>query len=187
MAHRVRQWIVSLACGVLVVFGMVSPATAQAPSGEVAVGYQYMRDSDLGQSFPNGWFVSGAGNVNDWLAVVGEVAGSHASASALVASLDVDVRTYMGGIRYYRRLAGFTPFAQVLIGAARAVATVDLLGFAGEESATSGAVQPGFGVDVQLSDSFGLRFAGDYRRILGNGGTSQVRFLAGVVVGIGSR
>ena len=183
MAHRVQQWIVGLACGVLVVFGMVAPAAAQAPSGEVAAGYQFMRDSELGESFPKGWFVSGAGNVNDRLAVVVEVAGSQAS---LVASLDVDVYTYMGGIRYSRRMAGFTPFAQVLVGAARAVATVDVLGFAREESATSGAVQPSAGVDVHLSDGFGLRFAGDYRRILGDGG-NEVRFLAGVVVGFGSR
>ncbi len=186
MAHRVQQWIVGVGCAVVLV-GVGTPAAAQGAAADVAVGYQFMRDSELDENFPAGWFVSVGANLTDSLAIVGEVAGSKSSAGSALASLDVAVYTYMGGIRLHRRMAGFTPFAQVLVGAARAVATVDILGFAGEESATSGAVQPGAGVDVQLSDSFGLRFAGDYRRILGDGGTSQVRFLAGVVVGFGSR
>ena len=185
MPHRVQQWIVGLGCAVVLV-GAAAPAAAQGPAADVAIGYQFMRDSELDQNFPAGWFVSVGANLTDSLAIVGEVAGSQSSAGSALASLDVDVYTYMGGIRLHRRMAGFTPFAQVLVGAARAVATVDILGFAGEESATSAAVQPGAGVDLHLSDAFGLRFAGDYRRILGDGG-NEVRFLAGVVVGFGSR
>ena len=183
MAHRVQQWIVGLGCTVVLV-GVGAPAATQGPAADVAVGYQFMRDSELDENFPAGWFVSVGANLTDSLAIVGEVAGSRSSAGSALTSLDV--YTYMGGIRLHRRMIGFTPFAQVLVGAARAVATVDVLGITVDESATSAAVQPGAGVDVHLSDAFGLRFAGDYRRVLGDGG-NEVRFLAGVVVGFGSR
>ena len=185
MAHRVQQWIVGLGCAVVLV-GVAAPAAAQGPAADVAIGYQFMRDSELDENFPAGWFVSVGANLTDSLAIVGEVAGSQSSAGSALASLDVDVYTYMGGIRLHRRMAGFTPFAQVLVGAARGVASVNILGITVDESATSAAVQPGAGVDLQLSDAFGLRFAGDYRRILGDGG-NEVRFLAGVVVGFGNR
>ncbi len=78
--------------------------------------------------------------------------------------------------------------AVVLVGAARGEAAVKILGITVDESATSAAVQPGAGVDVHLSDAFGLRFAGDYRRLLADGGgTNEFRFLAGVVLGVGTR
>ena len=60
----------------VVLMGMPSVAVAQH-AGEIAGGYQFMRDYELEENFPGGWFVSGAGNLTDNIAIVGEVAGSH--------------------------------------------------------------------------------------------------------------
>ena len=157
-------------------------------AGEVAGGYQFMRDRDLGEDFPSGWFVSGAGYLTDRIAIVGEVAGSRWSETNsdfdLIAT--VDVITFLAGVRLRLERGPVVPFVQLLAGGARGRATLSGLGAESSESATGLAIQPGGGVDVLLNDRMAARATFDYRRIsFESQTTNQIRVAVGVVMGIG--
>lgn len=176
------------ALGLAFALGTPQLASAQAPSGEVAAGYQFMRDSELDLSFPAGWFVSAGGHVSELLEIVGEVSGSRKGEADLFSSADITVLTFMAGPRYSRHGGTIEPFAQVLFGGARASASLDILGVSGSDSETAFAVQPGAGVDVTLTDSLSGRLMVDYRRIFFEGeATNEVRVGVGIVVGFGRR
>lgn len=174
------------------VIGTPQIAVAQnSPAGEIAGGYSFLQDFTNELSVPAGWFVSGAGNVTDVLAIVGEVSGAYKTVEALVLDVDLDLYTFMGGVRYYRRLARVTPFAQFFLGAARLSAESTFLGFTESESETEFAIQPGAGIDIRLTDRLAARLQGDWRRIFFAEGFSddsnEFRFAVGLVVGLGSR
>lgn len=170
---------------VLIVLSQVTPLEAQTvPMSEVAGGYAFMRDDDIDENFPAGWFVSGAVNLNDWLAIDGEISGSYTTLETPIGDARLSVHTFMGGPRFFRRLSGLTPFVQVLFGAARATAEASVLGVAMSESATEFAVQPGGGIDVHLTDRISARLEGDWRRIVtGDEAGNEVRVAAGMVYG----
>ena len=178
----------------LVVMAVLAPQTASAqanqdaPRAEVAGGYVFLRDFEIDESFPAGWFASAAVNVREMLAVVGEVSGSYATINLFGTDIDANVHAFMGGVRYSRRLDRVTPFGQFLVGVARAGGGVDFLGVQISDSVTDFAIQPGGGVDVRLTDQLAARFGADYRRIFSqdNDG-NEFRFAAGVVLGFGSR
>ena len=61
---------------------------------EVGGGYGFLRDFQSEETVPVGWFASGAWNVTDALAIVGEVSGQHARSdfeSHLITTADVNV------------------------------------------------------------------------------------------------
>lgn len=186
MSHCVRKFVVGLACGVMLV-GVVAPVAAQTPRGEIAAGYQFLRDGD--SNLPRGLFISGAVNLSDRFAIVGEVSSSRTSFpdTLFAEGASASIYGYMGGVRYFSHMGSVTPFAQMLFGVLRAEEMIEFLGFPISESQTAGAMQPGAGVDVQLNDSFAIRFAGDYRRIFTEDGAGELRFIVGAVVGFGSR
>lgn len=164
-----------------------TPALAQdPPSVEIAGGYQYMWDKELEESFPTGWFVSGAGHLTSRLAVVGEIAGSHKTERDADFKASFSLYTFMGGVRLSltQRSSTVRPFVQLLGGMARASASVDVAGMRLEESLTEPAVQPGGGVDIQLSPATAARVMVDYRRTFFDAGDSgnEVRVAAGVVL-----
>ncbi len=157
-------------------------------TGDFWGGYQFMRDYDRGESFPEGWFVSGAGYLTNSIAIVGEVAGSRWSDTNPDFDLtaNVDVTSYLGGLRVRRNVGPLSPFAQILGGGARAKATLTGFGTEVTESETALAIQPGGGVDVPLTDQVAARVTLDYRRIFFEGqGTNQIRVAVGIVVGLG--
>ena len=157
-------------------------------AGEVAAGYQFMRDYDLGESFPDGWFVSGAGQLTSTIAVVGEVGRSRWSDTNPNVDLtaNVDMFIYLGGVRLRRRVGAVSPFAQFLVGGARATATLSGFGTEASQSETGFVIQPGGGVDFPLSDAISARALFDYRRIsFADQRTNQIRVAVGVVVGFG--
>ena len=161
---------------------------SRAFAGEVAGGYQFVQDYELGENFPSGWFVSAAHNLNRRLAVVGEVSGSEWSETNPNFDLTatVNVVTYLGGMRFRGGVGSLSPFAQVLAGAARARATLSGFGTTVSESETALTIQPGGGVDVRVSATIAARAMVDYRRIsFADQGTNQIRLAVGVVVGIG--
>ncbi len=180
--QRSRTWMVGLVCGVLLA-SSVAPAAAQGPRAEVAGGYQFLHDAELEESFPAGWFASGAIYLNDSIALVGEMAGSQNVVVSDGLEAEVTFHAYGGGVRYYRRLTRVTPFAQVLVGGVGF--GVELFEF--DADAAKAAIQPGGGVDVHLNDRFSVRFAGDYRRVFSDEGTNQFRFIVGAVMGFGRR
>ena len=182
MSKRVRRLCAVVLVG-MVLSVVVTPAAAQGPRAEVAGGYQFMRDAELEESFPAGWFASGAIFVNDWLALVGEMAGSQNVVESDGREAEVTFHSYAGGVRYYRRLTRVTPFAQLLVGGVGF--GVELFEF--DADAADAALQPGGGIDVHLNERFFLRFAGDYRRVFSEEGANQFRFIVGAGLGFGRR
>ncbi len=195
--------------GILVVGGLVgTPWVALAqrpPAGEIAGGYSYLAGFTDNLNIPAGWFVSGGVNITDILAVVGEVGGAHKTQEAFGSRADVDVYTFMGGVRYYRRLARMTPFAQFLLGGGRLRSIVDHPPVFpqnpfltdSDETQTKFAIQPGAGIDIHLTDRLAARAQGDWRRFFSGdtfgpfmaniGDNDEFRFAVGIVVGLGSR
>ena len=172
---------------VLFVMGTAEIAVAQTPIGEIGGGYQFVWDNELEESFPTGWFVTGAGNLTDSVAVVGEVSGSHKSEGGIFGDADLNLYTYMGGVRVAAP-GTVRPFFQFLAGVARATATIDVVGFQVDDSLTEFAIQPGGGVDIFLTDGLAVRLMVDYRRIFAEDEDgNEIRAAAGIVVGLGSR
>jgi hypothetical protein len=161
-----------------------APAMAQVtPSVEIGLGYAYMRDEEIDESFPLGWYADIAGNVNDWLGLVAEVGGSYKTISEEgfeEFDVDVSVHTLMGGLRLNRRGDSANFYLQVLAGGAKA--KVSLLD--ASESVTDFALQPGIG--LEFGGNTRLRIGADYRRIFSEGqGTDEWRATAGIVFGLG--
>ena len=197
---KIRNAVLVGVVGIASVVGLPSAAAAQdAPALEIAGGYQLMRDFDIDESFPAGWFVSGAGSLTDNIAIVGEVAGSHKRDSGAPlphigglfpdSRTDHDILTFLGGVRLRARSGPVIPFAQVLIGAARTTLHARATGFDASTTDTAFALQPGGGVDIPLSDNVAARAMVDYRRLVyrDHQDISQVRLAVGIVVGFGSR
>jgi len=149
---------------VLLLLAVGATATAQdIPRVEFSAGYAYLKDKDIDESFPLGWYADIAGNLTPWLGLVGEVGGSYKTVNDQGDDVKLSVHSLMGGVRLAHRGGGATLYGQVLAGAARA--SVSFLGQS--DSNTDFAVQPGVGVDIRLSDGMALRLGGDFRRIYG--------------------
>jgi hypothetical protein len=159
-----------------------APACAQqSQGGDVAFSYAILRDFEIDQTFPTGWLVAVNGNVSRAFGVVGEVGGNYKTIQVLGTDLNLSVHTFLAGVRLRNESRGAVPFAQFLVGAARGSA--GLLGESG--SVTHFAFQPGGGVDIRITDRFGIRAQGDVRVITGDTTTTEFRFAAGAVVGFG--
>jgi opacity protein-like surface antigen len=156
---------------------------------------------DVDQSLPTGWYIDLAGNLNRHFGVVFEAGGNYKSISesatfggiAASASVDLKVHEFMGGVRYSSRAnPTVVPFGQFLIGAINGSAKVTASGsvtgspgfsFSGEASGTDIALQAGGGMQLRLTDKFGVRVGADYLHILADeGGVNAFRFAAGVVL-----
>jgi opacity protein-like surface antigen len=168
------------------------------PIAEVSGGYVFMRDTDIDENFPGGWYFSGAVNATRWFGIVGEVSGSYKKLDETFENLTfanrLQLYTFMGGPRFFGQMGRVVPFAQVLAGVAHGRVKVtlppELRGPAlMKSSATDFAIQPGGGVTVYLSDRVGLRLAADYRSIFDDEwqSTNEFRALAGFTFGWGAR
>jgi hypothetical protein len=166
-----------------------APAMAQVtPSVEIGLGYAYLRDEEIHESLPLGWYADIAGNLNDWVGLVAEVGGSYKTVTSGLGdpTLDVKLRihTAMGGLRFSHRGDGANLYLQVLAGAARG--TVEFLDES--DSVTDFALQPGVGIELGTGGGIGLRVGGDYRRIFSEGANAnQWRATAAVVFRMGQR
>lgn len=189
MKHTLNK--VMLVCLLLLGTLSCSPRSASAqgaPAGEVAGGYVFVRDFQIDTNFPLGWFASAGVNLGDGFAVIGEVSGSYATIDLFGTDVDANVHTFMGGARFVRRMDRITPFAQVLVGLARASGPGDSLVHQIRDVVTGLAIQPGGGVDVRLSERLSARVAADYRRIVSEDADGNaLRFTGGLVLGFGSR
>ncbi len=119
----------------------------------------------------------------------------------------LDVSTFVAGVRFVRRSARVTPFLHILVGAVRVRSDieqhelhVDVLDPSFRQPSlpvlrdsvttrTQPAVQVGGGVDFPVGARLSVRFATDYRRESDDFGRdlNQFRLSSGVVVGIGNR
>jgi opacity protein-like surface antigen len=155
---------------------------------------------DVDQSLPTGWYVDLAGNLNRHLGIVFAAGGNYKSITesasfggiAASASVDLSVHEFMGGVRYSSRAnPTVVPFGQFLVGAingsAKVTASASITGspgfsFSEEASGTDMALQAGGGMQVRLTDRFGVRVGADYMWILADEGVNAFRFGAGFVL-----
>lgn len=179
---------------VLVGLGGVAPVAAQeAPHVEVSGGWNLIGfdpfDSGTTETYPMGWYVDVAGNLNRIVGLVGQVTGNYKSFDDLEfvgVTVDTSAHTFMGGVRFNGRGTLATGFGQVLVGGARGSASVGvpLLGTSLTESSTDLAVQVGGGINV-MPGPVGVRFGADYIRVFADGeGTNVFRVAVGIVFGL---
>lgn len=188
----VKVVVVSGIVNLVILMGMPSVTVAQN-AGEIAGGYQFMRQFPLGGNFPAGWFVSAGAELSDTLALVGEVAGSQMSETSTHVDVtsDRDVLTVLGGARFGMEAGPIRPFGQMLVGLAMSEMDVSGTGFEPHSASDQAfAIQPGGGVDIPLTESVAARAMVDYRRIYfgddtGVGGVNQMRVAVGLVIGFG--
>jgi hypothetical protein len=144
---RQLKWMFALA---LVVGLFVSPALAyDRPTGTVYAGYSLLKDSDIDDVFTTGFVGDLTLNVGESLAVPLEFSWH----SQTYEGVDLSVLTYMGGLRL-----GGKVYTQFLAGAAKAEG--------GSASTTRFAIQPGIGIDMDVTDKLSIRVGGDYRLIM---------------------
>jgi hypothetical protein len=172
----------------LLVFAAALAATpAMAQGVEFSVGYAFLRDDEIKENFPLGWYADIAGGLSDSISLVGEVGGSYKTVNdSEFPDLNVKLSVHhaMGGLRLSHRGDGANFYAQVLAGAARASVSDDFGG--GTETVTDFALQPGVGLEFGAAGTR-LRIGADYRRIFSEGqAATQWRATAGIVFG-GSR
>lgn len=158
--------------------------TTTTPTWEVSFGYQAVRGSD--QTFPFGLNVDGARNFGTW-GLVGELGFARDSTDVLGSDINMTLWNVGAGPRWSWRGAGRVwPFAQVLVGAAHARASVETAGVEISDSDSRFMVQPGIGVNVLGGDGWGIVGQVDYRRVFtdedetGSSGENQVRFFVGL-------
>lgn len=179
---------VGLMVAVLAV-AVAGPAMAQVtPAVEIGLGYAYLRDDEIKENLPLGWYADIAGNLTSSLGLVGEIGGSYKTVESGIGdpTLDVKLRvhTAMGGLRFTHRGDSANLYLQVLAGAARA--TVVFLDES--DSVTDFALQPGVGIEFGTGGGVGLRIGADYRRVFSEGeNANQWRATAGVVFRVGER
>lgn len=160
---------------ILVAFGLlffVTPSRAQ--SFDASVGYSYFR---LGSPFAlnqNGVSGSLAYNAKEWLGVVGDFGGYHASPGGV----SLNTYTFLFGPRIIlRNPTKFTPFVQGLLGGSR------LTVGSGGGSSNQFAFSFGGGVDVGLLPHLALRPQVDYVGLHNSGQTANcTRISVGFVV-----
>jgi len=170
---------VSLLGLVVLAFGI--PASAQTPSGDISVGYRFLRvASGVDENLPGGWYVDGAANVTDAIGIVGEFGGNYKS-DFFGSGETLKLHTYAAGVRVTaRQNPAAQPYGQVLFGGA----TASFFG----ESETDPIVQVGGGVDLATNAAVGVRVGVDYIRDFGGEGdedTNVVRFAVGAIIPFG--
>jgi opacity protein-like surface antigen len=162
----------------------------------VSAGYAYLRDTTAEENFPAGWYISAAANLNHWFGVAGEFTGSYKTLTDFEpVTAKARFYTFMGGPRFFFKRGRLVPFAQILAGGAhlRWTATGPVGALDPSDTDTKFAFQPGGGVTVLLTPNVSVRGAADYRRIVFTDAdqfdedNSQVRIMAGIVFGWGSR
>jgi hypothetical protein len=171
----------------LVVLVLTGPAAAQSTRIEVSGGYQATRVPD--ETLPLGWIVDVAIKVHDRFAAVAEVSGAYKTVPDENLGVDVDLslHTWAFGPRWYAgRIGRILPYVQLMVGAERASATAQILQTAIGDSRTSFMLQPGGGVNVQMSNTIGVLGQFDYRRVFldnkedGASGENRLRIAVGL-------
>jgi opacity protein-like surface antigen len=167
------------ACVGVALFLFAGLANAQLPSGNVFLGFSYERtnSSAFGPNLvrttvtsPNlhGWEASFEGKVLPFIGIVGDVSGHYGTQSFTEATPNglqtINVtgheQEYLVGPRLSIPVSKFTPFVEVMVGAAHMHTGGTLPG----PSNTSFATAIGGGLDYRLLGPVAARVEGDYLR-----------------------
>jgi len=169
------------------VFG-VSASAQELPKIDASVNYSFLRAIPAGPVLKdyslNGGSASVAYNFKDWFSGVADF-GGYTVGSANGVNINDHMLTYMFGPKFTYRTRRFSPFSQVLVGAATAGSGI----FATSNSRTALATAFGVGVDWNVRDRFSIRpIQVDYLLThlpqIANGNTqtqNNVRYSAGIV------
>jgi hypothetical protein len=179
--------------------------TAENPTFEVGLGYQFLRagglcfdddddangDDDCGESrsYPLGFAFDGVRNFGA-VGLVGELGWSRDSEDF---SFDGDsgtvsdnLFTYGAGVRVTGHGAGrFWPYGQILLGGVTSRVSAEFDDDSESESRTRFMLQPGVGATVVAGDGWGIFGQVDYRRIFldededGSSGRNDIRVFVG--------
>lgn len=153
----------------LLSFAIASSAAAQAgptdpaaflPRYTVGLGFNNIRanapPSSCGCFDMNGGFLSGSAAVNYWLSAAAEVTGGHATNIGPLGQ-SLTLTTYTVGPRVDFRLQRFSPYVQVLLGAAHASDSYFPENGTYSTSANSFAFSTGGGVEYFINHRFTIR------------------------------
>ena len=147
------------------------------------------------KSLPWGFFFDSAFGLNDWVSVAGELNGHFKSGiepsaslgrvvpplptedfqvfsfnrpeigfcSPVISDCRVDIQTIsaVGGPRFHVPAGRARPFVHVMAGATRSLRKIEFFA----HTSTNFTIQPGAGVDVEMTDRMALHIQGDYRRV----------------------
>lgn len=182
LSTHVRLMTFTLA--IAVVLGASSPAAGQgAAKPEFSVGYQYAHLFDT--NFPCCFYADFAWPVaNPMLTIVGELSGARSESATLT------MLAALGGVRVSSRLnPKVVPFGQVLVGVANpdaaAGGTFKSVDLKPGTSSQDFALQLSGGVNVSITDRWGVRTGAGYRRIFHEGkGENGFRVVGGIVLSI---
>jgi hypothetical protein len=164
-----KSSICSIAVWTLTVLVIVAPVSARAqtppmPPTDLFLGYQTLHIP--GQNYPLGIAVGVTHGLTEMIRIVGEVGVSIDQQSASNLNGTLTLYHYGIGPRVIASSGRVLPFAQVLVGGVHTRA--DLTSPAGAPFTASGnafMIEPGAGVIVPLSRTFGLIGAFNYRRV----------------------
>jgi hypothetical protein len=201
--NETRLVVRAVLCVTLVLAFPFASAAQEAPRAEFSAGWRLLHAMDVlaeeDETFPAGWYADVSFNLTDIIALVGDVAGAYKTFDETVTEFgvrvdveaDVDVHTIMGGVRINARpTPRVTPFGQILFGMARGSFRIEgtttvagrQITLSESESETEFAIDAGGGVNINVTDSVGIRINGSYIRIGTDDGGNGFRFGAGVVV-----
>jgi hypothetical protein len=172
-------------------------ASAQVPSGNIFFGYSYERTNTTAfgpnvisstVTGPNlhGWEASVEGKIVPFLGIVGDVSGHYGSQDfteltpngPLTVNVTGHEQEYLVGPRLSIPISKFTPFAELMAGAAHIHTGGTLPG----PSNTSFATAVGGGLDYKIFRPIAVRVEGDYLRTKFFSSTqNNLRLSAGVV------
>jgi hypothetical protein len=158
------------------VTSFASASLAQdTPAVEASLEYSFLRQA--GNLNRHGWIGSAAGNINSWLGIKGQVAGSYTDL------LNSNVHAFLAGPQFTARgRETITPWAHFLVGFARTQRAFPVVFAPGNSTFVLNAtdsnftIQPGGGVDFWLQPKFGIRAGGDYRRSFRGNNLNDVNY-----------
>jgi outer membrane immunogenic protein len=193
----IRRLLLSVAAIPSATLFLATPAVfaQDASAAEVAATYTYIHTNappaECGCFAMNGGNGSFAFSLTHTFSVVGEL-GATTVGNVNSSGLDLTLANYLVGPRYsFRHFSRFTPFGQVLIGAAHTSGSLSPSSL-GIGSNTSFAMTAGGGLDLNLTHRLALRlFQTDYfltrQPNADNTRQNNFRFSTGIVIRFGSK
>ena len=137
-----------------------TPSANNTPRLDISLGFNHMQanappgvSDDFGL---NGGFAGAAFHFNNWIALVGEVTGGHASDISTLGQ-DLNLTTYLAGPRFTYGRHRVVPFGEALFGGAHGSDSYFPTGGSYSTSASSFAYSAGGGFDVNLSHRIAVR------------------------------
>lgn len=167
------------------VFGAAAPDVAADPPPRAEFGILYSVHHNIPGTFPIGWVFAAAGNITNWMAIVGEVGGNYKSMTEMGTDVTFREHAVLGGVRFAMRGRGpVVPFVHVLSG----LGNIGVGAEGVSMSFNAFALQAGGGADIRMSNRTAIRIQGDYRLLRKYGeNVNESRFGVGVVFRAGKR